>query len=124
MLDSEFYGLLALQVKSAQFTAEEWHHTASFWKCNFPLFSLILISGMGPACLHAVHSKGKPVKGNFAILFPAARISDLSVQLAGSNTVLPMQKFSMIHIHLLLHSFVHPGYTQRNTLLPPGFYTV
>lgn len=49
VLDSEFYGLLAMQVKSAQFTAEEWHHTISFWNCNFPLFSLVLISGMGPA---------------------------------------------------------------------------
>lgn len=51
MLDSEFYGLLAMKVMSAQLTAEEWHHAISSRNCNFPLFSLILISGLGLACM-------------------------------------------------------------------------
>lgn len=46
MLDSEFYGLLAMKVMSAQLAAEEWHHTISSWNCNFPLFSLTLISDL------------------------------------------------------------------------------
>lgn len=49
MLDSEFYGLLAMSTMSAQLAAEEWHHTISSWNCNFPLFSLTLISDLGLA---------------------------------------------------------------------------
>lgn len=49
VLDSKFYGLLAMKLTSSQFAAEGWHHTISSWNCNFPLFSLILVRKLGPA---------------------------------------------------------------------------
>lgn len=61
MFDSKFYGLLAMKVMSAQFTAEEWHHAISSWNCNFPLFSLILTRKLGPAYI-TLCAKGKPGK--------------------------------------------------------------
>lgn len=114
MLDSKFYGLLAMKVMSAQFTAEEWHHAISSWNCSFPLFSLILTRKLGPAYI-TLHAKTQTVRRILFLMLPGYQVEHSAnwIQYSLVDT-----KISKNTNHFLSHLYVHPGYIQRNTQLP------